>query len=180
MFLRRRAQPHLVGMTRTELVLVIAVGASLLAAFLPTFFQRLRTSKFSEAPENLAELHRRAQAYYAEGRRSCLPSQAGPTPAETSIEPVEVDFQAEGTAGRETWEALDFEITRGIRFRYRFEPTRAGCEVQPEPGEVLYRGIAEGDLDGDGVHSEFVWESALDDTQQVVGRGALIVRRRVE
>ena len=169
-----------------ETLLILSIAATVLAVFVPTFMRRLRTDKVAEAAAMLELLHERAAAYYAtrweSGLERCLPPQAGPTPAEPSVEPTRVQFVAEETEGQSTWEALGFQPDRPVRYRYRYEPAEAGCGLgeanRESTSEVRF--IAEGDLDGDGVLSRFerrAWPGA-DGVLHPVEE--LFVDRRVE
>lgn len=166
---------------------VVCIAGILLASFVPTFVRELRHSKISEAPENLALLHRRAAAYfaaeYATGAGSvshCLPPAAGPTPAEPSEEPVEVDWADEDLPGGATWRALGFAPERPVRFAYTFEPTSVGCGLRTPAGTYLVTFRAEGDLDGDGERSLFERRAAVDAEGRLVPIGILYVRDRTE
>jgi len=166
-----------------EAALVIALVGVALAVFIPTFVGQLRTSKLSEAPELLAELHQRAAAYYEarhEGGRRCLPGAAGPAPAEPRPEAAVHDFTDEGAPGAPVWGALEFRVERPIRYSYQMTPNREGCDVQVPAGGTLFRLEARGDLDGDGVLSSFVRKATTDENDRVVPVGSLYVERRVE
>lgn len=138
----------------------------MLAVFVPTFARRVRTNKITEASELLQEMSKRTGAYYATtwatGKRYCLPSSAGPAPAEPTVELAEVDFFADDQAGHATWEALGFQPDHPVRYSYSYSPSRHGCDLigGDDLGSVLFR--AEGDLDGDGVRSTFELRATLD------------------
>lgn len=149
-----------------EAALLICIVGSALTVFVPTFLERVRTNKISEASELLQEMSDRTAAYYATSwgaqKRFCLPPRAGPTPAMPTIELAEVDFGAEEQAGHATWTALGFQPVRPIRYSYSFTPSMDGCELTAsgETGSVAFR--AEGDLDGDGVRSFFERRATID------------------
>ncbi|HEX5657339.1 MAG TPA: hypothetical protein VFX59_09090 [Polyangiales bacterium] len=162
------------GLTLIELALVLSLTGALLAAFLPTFFRHLSTSKVAEAVEQLDQLHRHAASYYA-SHRACLPDSAGPYPAAPSADPVEVDF-AQDEHGIATWQAL----ARGpatLRFGYQVEVIEPGCR-QRAVGPALYL-RAFGDLDGDGVTSMFERASRVE-RGALVPQGPLRTVNRVE
>lgn len=166
---------------------MVSIIGVVLAVFVPTFVREMRTSKVSEATEQLEALHQAAAAYFAarhetEGgaKRRCLPAAAGPAPAEASADPVEHEFQAEDAPGAATWSALSFQPRRGVRYRYTFQPAASGCNLTaPEEGPlVTFR--AEGDLDGDGKRSLFEREATIGEDGTLVPVGILHMLDRVE
>lgn len=175
---------------------MIAIGGSVLAAFVPRFVRDLRMSKASEAGINLAEMHRRAASYFAvehaitvgegdevqtETRTRCLPPPAGPTPELPTVEPVDIDWRDDSTPERESWTTLGFEPDRPVRYRYSFEPASTGCDLRSPEGTYLVGFRAEGDLDGDGNYSVFERRAAVDpETGELVPLGILYVRDRIE
>lgn len=166
-----------------ETAIVVCVVGSVLAIFVPTFLEHLRTSKTEEPPLLLGELFDRTKAYYEErhgDERWCLPSQAGPAPADTSEEPEPYDFTASGAPGRETFEAIGFETDRPIRYRYELIPRRAACGIDLDPGHVLFTVRATGDLDGDGVLATYERRATVDDDGRVVPSGILHIDHPVE
>ena len=170
-------------MSLIELALLLCIGAVILAIFVPAFLRRVRTNKISEAAELLQGMHRRAAAYYEtswdDGKRSCLPPGAGPTPVSPSVDPIEVDFVAEDQAGHASWAALGVQPDRSLRYSYSYRPSHHGCGLGSgdEPHTVSFR--AEGDLDGDGVLSTFERRASID-AEGLKPEGPLHVHRRVE
>jgi type II secretory pathway pseudopilin PulG len=171
-----------------EAALVVCVVGVVLAVFVPTFIRELRTSKIGEASNQLSALHQASAAYYAtrhetdEGprRTRCLPLAAGPTPAEASVDPVVVDFTDEELPGRETFEALGWTPTRGLRYRYSFLPVKDGCDLLPQNDRALLTLRAEGDLDGDGKLSLFERHASANEDGELIPIGVLRVRNRTE
>lgn len=181
--MRRTRNRSRQGLTLVETAIVVCVVGSVLAIFVPTFLDHLRTSKTEEPPLLLGELFDRTKAYYEDRQadgRWCLPAQAGPAPADTSEEPKEYDFVASGAPGRETFEAIGFTTERPIRYRYELIPRRAGCGIDIEPGHILYTVRATGDLDGDGVLSTYERRATVDDDGRVVPSGILHIDHPVE
>lgn len=166
-----------------EAALLASLTAIVLAIFVPTFLRRVRTNKISEAPELLQLMSQRASAYYETSwsarDRSCLPPGAGPTPEVPTQDSQVVDFHAPEAAGSATWEALDFQPDRPVRFSYRYAPTGHGCRLGDavEPGTVVFR--AEGDLDGDGVRSTFERRAKIG-RERLEPEGVLLVHQRTE
>ncbi len=176
-----RGRPRL---SLLEATLLLCIAGIVLAVFVPTFVRRVRTNKILEASDLLQELSDRAAAYYGTswdaGLRRCLPPGAGPTPAEPTIDPEEVDFFASGIEGSDTWRALGFQPDRPIRYSYRYLPSEHGCNLGGEGKDAPVTFRAEGDLEGDGVRSRFERQArpTLDGTLQPIG--GLQVHQRVE
>lgn len=148
------------------MALLLCLIGIVLAVFVPTFLRRVRTNKITEASELLQEMSDRTAAYYATswgtGKRHCLPPNAGPTPAEPTLESTEVDFFAVEHAGHTTWEALGFQPDHPVRYSYSFAPSRDGCDLVGRGGLESVSFRAEGDLDGDGVRSTFERRATLE------------------
>lgn len=173
--------------TLIEAALVVCILGVVLAVFIPTFLEHLRTSKIAEAPEQLERLHRATAAYWDARHETgaglgtrCLPEQAGPAPAEPSAEPREVDFAAPDTAGAATWKALGFAPDRPVRYRYYLQPAESGCNLTGSEGDPLVTFRAEGDLDDDGTLSTFERSAAVADDGTLEPAGILYVVDRVE
>lgn len=165
----------------------IAIGGSLVAAFVPQFLEELRLSKISEAAEQLGRMHGAAASYYAANHGTdavplerCLPSAAGPTPGEPSEEPVSVDFADPSTPDSSIWRSLGYVPLRPIRFRYAFDPVASGCDLRSPEGTYLVTFRAEGDLDGDGERSLFERRARGTEDGELIPIGILYVRDRVE
>ncbi|MEM7447092.1 MAG: hypothetical protein AAF355_02515 [Myxococcota bacterium] len=158
----------------------------LLAVFVPTFFRTIRSSKISEASEQLASLYRRTAVYFetassATGQHQCLPKSAGPTPLRAAAEPVEVDFLDADRSDSEVWAALGFHPERATRYRYSFLPKEHGCgQSTLTPNEILVTLRAEGDLDEDGTLSTFERHATTTSDGLLAPVGILYVVNRVE
>ncbi|MEM1417351.1 MAG: hypothetical protein AAGH15_20805 [Myxococcota bacterium] len=178
----RRDRRARAGVTLVEACAIFCIAGVAFAVFVPTFFRRVHTSKLDEPRELVRELDQRLRVYYRtrqpDGVR-CLPPALGPTPEAPSPEPVPFLGSAlpEVTTA---WETLGFTPEDPVRFSYRVEPAAEGCGVDVPPGEVLYRIVAEGDLDGDGTRSEFRRDATLDEDGRVTELGPLRIRDRVE
>lgn len=183
----RPPRPRKAALTLVEAALVVCLLGIALAVFLPTFFRELRTSKVSEASEQLQVLFQATSAYYehrheVEGDgadRACLPEAVGPTPAEPTQDGVIVDFAAEDIEGGATWRALEFAPSRPLRYRYSLTPAVTGCGLVADTPSPLITLTAEGDLDGDGELSRFELNAAIDD-DVLTRTGVLYVRHRIE
>ena len=175
------------GLTLVEVALLICVCGVLLAVFVPTFVRHLRTSKVSEASEQLERMHEATSAYFAavhdvDGHRrtACLPAAAGPAPESPSADPVDFDFQADDTPGAETWSALGFAVEQPIRYRYEFLPAQPGCGLEALDGTPLVTLRAEGDLDDDGKRSLFERQADVNEDGELVPVGILYMLDRTE
>jgi type II secretory pathway pseudopilin PulG len=183
-----RPRRRLAGLSLVEAAAIVCVVGILLAVFIPVFLRELRTSKTSEAAENLQLLYQRSAAYFmarwpsedGPTRTGCLPPVAGPTPRLPSTRPEEVEFLSDETDGHETWRALGFAPTRPLRYSYTFEPTASGCGLRSPGSTYLLTLRAEGDLDGDGERSVFERRARANEDGQLEPSGVLYVRDRVE
>ena len=81
--------------------------------------------------------------------------------------------------GYASWEALDFQPDRPVRYSYSFTPSEHGCDLSSNesPTTVVLR--AEGDLDGDGVRSRFERRGTLRLNGSTEGE-TLYIHQRVE
>jgi hypothetical protein len=164
---RKQAQAgprrQLAGIGLPEIMLLLGVVATGIAAGLPAFVRALRLSKVSEASEQLAHMQKGVAGYYAGTheteagiRHGCIPNAAGPTPTEPSPDAQNVDFADATVEGAATWQAVGFAPEVALRFRYTLSPSEPGCSEPGLPDEgrsVVLR--AEGDLDGDRQYSLF-------------------------
>lgn len=175
-------------MTLVEAALLLSLFGVVLAVGLPAFVRGLRTSKTAEAPHELERMFAAVAAYYeapqatpSGTRMRCLPAPAGPTPAQPSSDPVEVDFAAPDAPGSATWRAIGYAPSGAIRFRYSLVPVEAGCGThRPDTqGRSVVTLRAEGDLDGDGTLSRFERSASVRDGRLVL-EPLLIVRDRIE
>jgi Tfp pilus assembly protein PilE len=170
----RRRRQRLEALTLLEAAIIVCLTGVVLAVFFPTFIREVRTSKVSEASEELAALHRATAAYFEAPRgtqRHCLPESAGPTPDEPSAEPVRYEFGTEEGSDAATWTSLGYQPARPIRYRYTFIAHVTGCGLSSPAGdEAIVTLRAEGDLDGDGKRSMFEREAtARDGALQPIG-----------
>ena len=177
---RRRA-----GLTLLEAAIVVSLIGVVPAVFVPTFLSAIRTSKVSEASEELGRIHALAAAYFEapqtrSRRRRCLPTAAGPAPSEPSMEASHFDFQADDARGAETWRALSYQPARPVRYRYTFAPAASACGLETPADGPLVTLRAEGDLDGDGKRSVFEREATVDRDGSLVPTGVLYMLDRVE
>jgi type II secretory pathway pseudopilin PulG len=184
---REHREPERGGFTILEATLVVSITGMVLAVAIPTFVEKLETSKAAEASSQLAALFRGSASYYAVARPTtgpklayCLPAAAGPAPAVAAANPVPVDFAAADTPGSATWRALEFAPREPLRFRYTFLPHGPACLVDEplQPATLTLR--AEGDLDGDGTLSRFERRARLQGFGVLEPENMLHVTDRIE
>jgi len=171
------------GASLVEVCILLGVVGVALAAFVPTFLDRLRTSKTAEAVDHLRTLHQGTAAYWTTpfpaGTR-CLPAPAGPVPSEPSTDPAAVDFAGEETPGAATFRALGFAPEDGVRYRYTVDPAASGCGLGKRAGAELVAFRAEGDLDGDGTLSRFERLAGMAEDGSFVPIGVLYLTAPLE
>jgi hypothetical protein len=142
-----------------ELSAVFAVGGSVVAVAVPTFFQNLSASKLSEPIEGLDRMVTSAVAYAARHPQEIsFPPSAPLTPAEVPrgvrvVDPPEAWQHL-------TWLALDFGFDPCAKrppscgtphaFSFKFD-----SELDPATQVMRFTATAHGDLDGDGIVSTF-------------------------
>ena len=174
-----RARRARLGLTLVEIAVLISLGGILLAVGIPTFVRAMHTSKMSEAPDELRRIYDATAAYHARPPH-CLPEAAGPTPAKPSQRPIEVLFADPKAPGSATWQALGFEPSRPIRYRYTLAVPTPGCQqMRDSRGQFVVSIRAEGDLDGDGVLSLFERDATMQDGALELDR-LLVIRDAVE
>ena len=187
------------GLTLIEVALFLCLLGVVSAVSVPTFLRALRTSKMAEAPLELSRIYAAVAAYYATpqpassasapradadtsgGRLRCLPEAAGPTPSQPSKDPTQIAFAADDTPGAPTWRAIAYQPSAPIRYRYSLLPGDAGCGnlAEDSHGQAVLSLRAEGDLDGDGVLSQFERSATIRQGELALDP-LLTVRDRVE
>ena len=173
------------GLTLVEVAALLSVVGMLLAVAIPTLARTVRASKVAEAAEQLEFLSHAAATYYAQprldaarGTQYCLPEPAGPAPDVPSPQSVVVDFAA--APGAATWKALGFAPKGPLRYRYTFLPAAAGCWSEPDPRTNSFTIRAEGDLDGDGIYSNFERRATLAPQGKTLPDPVLHIYDRIE
>ncbi len=132
-----------------ELAAIFAIGGSVLAAAVPSFFRNLSASKLTEPIEGLDRLSRQALVHSAtHPQEIAFPPSAPLTPAQVP-RGVRVTDPPE-TWEHLTWRALDFRFKEAHAFSFRFDSER-----DPVTGLIRFTATAHGDLDGDGALSTF-------------------------
>jgi hypothetical protein len=120
-------------------VFIMFVGI-LSAIAIPSFIKYTRHAKTIEAKENLSTLKMKVIAYCTD--KGHLPSQAGPVPSSPRGEPQTPLFDKDEGGFAE----VGFSITTPCYYSYQIESFGDGIRL-----------VALGDLDGDGVQSEYAY-----------------------
>ncbi len=142
-----------------EFAAAFAIGGSLLAVAVPSFFKNLSASKLTEPIEGLDRMVRSAVAYAGRHPQEIsFPPSAPLTPAEV---PRGVRVVDPPDAWKHlTWLSLDFGFDPCARtatscgtphaFSFKFD-----SELDPATQVMRFTATAHGDLDGDGIVSTF-------------------------
>jgi len=147
---RTRARARTRRFTPVELAIAFALVGSLLAVAVPTFVREVHASRFVEPLDGLQRLGAAAVAYgrlhpIAQGFPASAPmTPAVPPRGHCEADPPEAWDQA-------TWTTLDFRPSPpGTPHCYAF-----GFDSTLSATRSLFRAVAHGDLDGDGIVSTF-------------------------
>ena len=140
--------------TPLELAIGIALTGSLLAIAVPSFAREMHASRFVEPVDGLARLGAGAVAYAEGPGEGRFPDSAPLTPPSTPRGRKETD--APGAWDTPTWKALAFRPgPEGVPHAYAFS-------FESTSGGSAFVAQAHGDLDGDGVLSDFSERGVLD------------------
>jgi hypothetical protein len=157
--------------TPLQLALAFAIGGSLVAVAIPTFLENLRASRMAEPLDGLSRIATAATALAA----GSPPEQAYPESAPLTPNHVPQGgrvLDPPGTWSHSTWRRLGFSWD--VEHSYSFE-----FESRTEKGAAFFVARAYGDLDGDGVLSNFSINGEVrDGNEPVVGR--VSIQREVE
>ena len=143
------------ALTPIEAAVAVAVAGSVLFAALPAFFKNLHASRMAEPLDGVGAIAARATAL-ASGQtpESAFPDSVGLTPAQVPRAERVVD--PPGTWDHPTWQKLGFSQTVPHCYSFAFESKNG-------KGLATFRASANGDLDGDGIHSTFAIRGELRD-----------------
>lgn len=133
--------------TPLEAALGVAILGSVLAATIPTFVSNVHASRLVEPVDGLNRIASRA-TWLAAGHAAehAYPETVELTPAEVPKGTSVLD--PPGTWEHPTWRRLRFGWTVEHAYSFAFES-------EAKPGLALFRAVAHGDLDGDGLRSTF-------------------------
>lgn len=130
-----------------EAAALLSLGGSVLAVAVPAFVRNLHASRLVEPVDGLNRIAARATALAAaEPPEAAYPETVPLTPTEVPRGAARLD--APGTWNHATWRMLDFSFTVPHSYSFSFESQNA-------PGRAVFRAVAHGDLDGDGLLSTF-------------------------
>jgi type II secretory pathway pseudopilin PulG len=161
-------------------MIVVVILGVLAAIAIPVFIRYVRSSKTSEAKQNMAYLFRESGVYFAasgdmpkqgvdgELLTPCFPVSDGPNPA---VPPA--GMKTLSTWDSETWKALKFAIPDRHYYSYTY-----ASEGVYKTAQLTAR--AEGDLDGDGKKSLFERAGAVNSNLEVVGSTGLYENNPLE
>jgi hypothetical protein len=129
------------------LAIAIALGGTVAATMVPTFLRNVHASRLAEPLDGL----KRIAAHATERAATLPPENAYPessdyTPAVTPRGELVQD--PPGTWDTPTWRALDFGFDSPHAYAFSFESKN-------DPARATFTARARGDLDGDGVTSDF-------------------------
>ncbi len=184
---RRSTPTWLVVLLLVIGVVVLIVGMLGIVAY-AGMRRYIAASKTAEAMNDVGAISRAAGAAYENGepsafggaptRRLCG-SASNPVPASmTRVSGVKYQSSLsdwDDTTPYAGFSCLKFDITEPQYYQYDYRRTGTGSS----PGDS-YKAIAHGDLDGDGVTSEFVLGGAIDAHGEVRAAAALTVTNREE
>jgi prepilin-type N-terminal cleavage/methylation domain-containing protein len=163
------------GFTLIELMIVVTIIGILAVVAGPELMKYQTRAKTSEAIQNVAKVAEGARAYYLEELstrdgsliQKQFPVSIGPTPqqkacvnnAPQKLNPV--DFSNPENFGHQSWQSLQFGVSKPFMFRYTFASQGTG-------NQALFSARAQGDLDCDNIESLFEQSARVDDNNQVV------------
>jgi prepilin-type N-terminal cleavage/methylation domain-containing protein len=162
------------GFTLIELMIVVTIIGILAVVAGPELMKYQIRAKTSEAIQNVSKIADGARAYYLSEMTSRdgaliqkqFPTAIGPTPqnyACTNNSPKKhnpSDYSTPDTFGNESWQSLQFGVSKPFLFSYTFQ-------AQGQGQQAIFASQARGDLDCDGNNSLFEQSGKVDDNNQV-------------
>jgi prepilin-type N-terminal cleavage/methylation domain-containing protein len=162
------------GFTLIELMIVVTIIGILAVVAGPELMKYQTRAKTSEAIQNVSKVADGARAYYLseltqrDGTliQKQFPVTIGPTPEAFACEQGSprkhnpADFSTPDTFGNESWQSLQFGVSKPFLFRYIFLTQGTG-------NQAIFTARAEGDLDCDNTPSLFEQTGEVDNNSQV-------------
>lgn len=174
--------------TLIELMIVVVILGILAALAIPAFTGYVRRSKTAEATTNLRSLFGAAAAYYhqenwgmrgtvllgaASASHACT---VGNASTGNTIGPHKTQVQVPSTS---PFSALGFTLGDPIYYQYNITMS-PGARCGNVARSTLYTLEATGDLDGDGVASSFLLDTASDSDNQLIRAPGFYILNELE
>jgi type II secretory pathway pseudopilin PulG len=154
--------------TLLEVVIAVAILGSLLAVAIPAFARNVHLTYYAEPVDGLARLSEAAVQRAEVGAADPFPKTAPLTPATPPRGVKAVD--PPGTWDHPTWTALGFRAApEGVPHAFSFGFDGAAAGAAPS-----FVARARGDLDGDGVLSNFEVSGGMKDGRATVNPGMYV------
>jgi prepilin-type N-terminal cleavage/methylation domain-containing protein len=145
--MKRQPKPLQAAFTLVELMIVVVILGILAGVAIPAFTRYVKRAKTSEALGNISKIYQAEVVYFQASQERgtagfvAAPSTPSAAPSASKY-PANVALWSASTA----WGALGFSLDTGHYYQYR---------TYSDSTLVQFIAFAVGDLDGDGVTSQF-------------------------